>query len=1128
MKKERHVHERVLFIMKVSLLHLLVLLSLVSMANPAKTAAQALERKVSIDIQNGSFRSVLSRIERQAEVKFIYQSELIPARQKVSINITNEKLGDALQKLFIPRNIAFEAEGNQIILTRILQGNLSPEEAGENQEAFISVSGQVVDENTAPLPGVSILEKGTTNGTTTDENGRFSLRVADKNSVLLFSFIGYLSEEITVGEQTSINISLMPDIQSLSEVVVVGYGEQKKATLTSSVAVIKGKEINTLPVNNVSNALSGRAQGVITRSNGGEPGNDAARIYIRGRGTQGNTDPLVVVDGILDRDLNSIDARDIESITVLKDASAVAPYGARGANGVILVTTKRGKSGKPTISYSNYYGVQQPTKLPEFESSANYARLFNEASQNVGQPARFTEEEIQRFAEGNTPEYPNTDWFDAMMGQNPIQVQHNLSVSGGAERIRYFVSLSRFNQEGFWKNASFKRHNFRANIDADVTKDLTLSFDLSGYTSDRSTPAAGTQGFLEAPMRVPSIFPVKNAAGQYVTSGVAGNSAAEVEKGGYNKIDDNLFYGTLSATYRVPFVQGLSLIGRASFDKRYTYSKNFRTPYSLWRIDNRANGTYSEVVPNVGPSLTSRNEDNQNIMFEAQVNYARTFGDHQIGGLLVYNQQEWMYNSLSGTRINYTSALIDQLSAGPALNQSTDGTGSDGARQGIVGRVTYDFKSKYLFESNFRYDGSMNFPAGKRFGFFPSFALGWRISEESFFKNNLGFVNNLKLRVSWGRAGNDRVAPYGFLTSYGAAVPYVFGGNIVPTNREARLANPNFTWEKATLTDIGLETSMWNGRLSLEADYFYKKTTDILRPTGKVSSVIGQRLPDENIGIVENQGVEFLLGHTHQLGDFKYTVQASYTFARNKIIEMGEAVGTLNDPLRRRTGRMIDQYFGRIAEGVFTSADEIASWPSQGAGIMPGDIKYRDINGPDGVPDGKIDGLDETAIGYSPVPEIVYGLNLGAQYKGFDLTFFLQGAARMSYRFTSFSANAFDNGGNIMVWQAENRFRPDAPDANAKYPRLTPSPVANNTQPSDYWLRNMDYWRVKNVEIGYNFNSALLSRLKIATLRLYLSGQNLFTRVKDDISFVDPEAGHDRGQFYPQVKVYTAGLNLSF
>ena len=1110
------------------IMRLSVFFLLLFVAQTYATVTYSQQTRLTLKMQDAKVIDVLGKIENESEFFFLFNQKLVDVERQVNVDAKNESIDKILSGIFENTNVTALVKDRQIILTTAALEILDSQQQN-------SVSGKVTDSSGGSLPGVSIVIKGTTNGTISDTNGNFTLFNVPENGTLQFSFIGMKAQEVAVAGKTKVNITLVEESIGIEEVVAIGYGTQKKGTMTSSVSVVKADDIRKSAVSDVSNTLSGKVSGLIVRNFNAEPGADASSIFVRGVSTTGNNDALIVVDGIPDRNLSLVDINDIESVTVLKDASAVAPYGSRGANGVILITTKRGKVGKPTITYTTYYGVSKPTRLPKYCSSADYARMFNEASKNEGKAEPFTADDIAKYAAGNNPDYPNTQWWDEIVKKDPIQSQHNLAVSGANESVSYYLSMGAFRQDGYFSSTDFKKYNMRANIDAKITKDLKVSFELSGYTGNKNSPLRIVSGqamtdFLEAPSRTSATWPVKNGKGQYVKPTASNNAVADLELGGGGLTKNNNFTGTFGAEYKPSYLPGLTFKGLGVYDYGVSDQKIWSTPFTIWRMVDRINSIYEEIPPSSKPSLYEGVNFSATKQIEFHADYKRTIAEkHNLGALIVFNRTEWNTSYLEGKRINFPSSAINQLFAGPQADQYTNGSGFEGARLGYIGRLTYDYNTKYMFECNFRYDGSMKFAPEKRWGFFPSIALGWRISEENFIKNNYSFIDNLKLRGSWGKAGNDRVGDYQYLGTYGLlALPYSFGGSTVQTAKEARLPNPDITWETATSSDLGLEGSFWKDLLTFETDYFFKRTENILRPTQKTSSIIGISLPDANIGVVENKGIEFMIGHRNHLKDIKYNANFVFTYATNKAIELGESEGTLNDPFRRQTGNPLNSYYGAIAEGIFTSADEIANSPSQGEGIVPGDIKYKDISGPEGKPDGKIDYYDETKIGYSQIPEIIYGLNLGVEYKGFDLTLNFQGATNVNYRFGGFAANAFDNGGNIQQWQMDERWTPENNNPNARYPRLTTAPTGNNTKGSTYWLRDGTYLRLKTAQIGYNIDPALISRLNIKGLRIYLSGQNLFTWVKDDLMKFDPEAYNVRGQFYPQAKIYTLGLNLTF
>ena len=1109
------------------IMKLTCVISILFVSSIFATTVNSQNARITVAKNRMTVLNLLNEIERQTDYPFVYRENEINLNREVTSKVNNKKVSDVLNDVFKNTDITYSIEGKNIMLMTREQKNLSVQQKNKK------VIGTVKDINGEPIIGANIIVRGTSTGTITNIDGNFSLE-AKKGSVVKISYVGYFDKMVTIGDQTTLKIVLVEDTKALDEVVVIGYGTQKKGTMTSSVSVVKADDIQKSAVADVSNTLSGKAAGLIVRNNNAEPGSDASTIYVRGVSTTGDNSALVVVDGVPDRDLSLVDINDIESVTVLKDASAVAPYGSRGANGVILITTKRGEKGKPTINYTTYYGVEKPTRLPQFCSSADYARMFNEASRNEGKEEPFSADDISKYEAGTNPDYPNTNWWNEIIQNDPVQVQHNLSLSGANEKVSYYLSLGAFRQDAYFDRANFKKYNVRANIDANVTKEIKVSFDMSGYMNKKQSPNNGgwdaMYNLLENPMRIPNTLPVKNADGHYVKPSMTNNPVADLALGGNTVNKSNNFNGSLSFEYKPSFLKGITLKALGVYDFGVSHKKIWQTPYSVWTMVDRANSLYEEIPPATKPSLYEYSGFSYSTQLEFHVNYKTTIAEkHHIEALYVYNRAEWKTNYLEGKRINYASSAIDQLFAGPADGQSTNGSAFEGARLGHVGRLTYDYMSKYMFEANFRYDGSMKFAPGKQWGFFPSFALGWRMSEEDFIKDNLPFIDNLKIRGSWGQAGNDRVGDYQYLATYAMqGTPYSFGGATVQAAKESRLPNPGITWETAVLSDIGIESTLWKGLLTFEGDYFFKRTKDILRPTQKTSSIIGIALPDANIGIVDNKGVEFRLGHSNHIKDFKYNANFVFTYAKNKAVELGEAEGTLNDPFRRRTGQELNAYYGAVSEGLFTSVEDIANSPSQGGGIVPGDIKYKDFNGPDGKPDGKIDAYDVKKIGYSSVPEIIFGFNVGAEYRGFDLTLNFQGATRVNYMFDSYAAYAFYNGGNIQTWQMRERWSPENNNANARYPRLSTSPTGNNLMTSDFWLRDGTYVRLKTAQIGYNVSKSLISKLNINALRIYVSGQNLFTWVKDKLMTFDPEAYDSRGLFYPQSKVYTVGLKLTF
>ncbi len=1105
--------------------------------------------------------TILEDLEKAYDINFSFELNVVEGKMVSNKNIIRNNLESSLDAILIPLNLQHKKIGDgyyviQLASKKVEKVNnkfsshlsvIYKPEASEQKyvklpqiQAFqqslkkmaFTVKGRITSsENGESLPGVNVLVKATNIGTVSDLDGNYTIEVPNESSILVYSFIGFVSEEIPVNSRSSINVSLAADVRALQEVVVIGYGERKKETYTGSVVAIEASEIVRAPVADLSNNLVGRLPGIIATQRTGEPGSDGSNISIRGISTTGSNDPLIVVDGIPrpDYGFSQIDPNEIQSISVLKDAAAAAVFGVRGANGVILVTTKRGKAGKTQFSFNTRMDFQVPTRLPQFLDSYNTALLYNEGLRNEGKPELYTAEALELYRNGTNPDlYPNTDWFDITLNDYAPQSQHNLNVSGGTDKARYFLSAGYLNQKGLYDNLQYKRYNFRSNIDVNVTNTTTVRLDVSGRLEDRNYPGISAQNIFDALMRNQPM-----AVGYYANGlpgvGRSGNPAESVKKAGYSRNDANVFQSLLSINQELPFIKGLSVKGQIAYDRLYRTIKDWSTPFPTYEF----NVNSGEYVKSMGTviSLRERFEQNQNVTMEAHLNYDQSFGQHNFTGLLLYTQTEYSFNNMDGSRTNFISSSIPLLDVGGADDQPPVRGGADErARKGIVGRVTYDFASKYLFEANFRYDGSENFPKEIRWGFFPSVSAGWRISEEAFFKDNQNFVDNLKIRASIGRLGNDilvnnegNVQRFAHLTGYEFGDPYVFNGTVVQTLREGRLPHLISTWEKATSGNLGFEASLWKSMLILEADLFYKRTKDILgQRILAIPAASGIRqLPFENLDIVENKGLEVVLGHKNQIGELQYYVNGNITFARNKILYIAEPEDI--NPNIRLTGRSINQYFGLQAIGLFESDEVINSSADQGPGVQQGDIRYADINN-----DMVIDDKDRVAIGRSSIPELIYGVSFGGSIKGFDLNVLWQGAGRASAYLSNESAWAFFNSGKATVEHLD-RWTPD--NLEATYPRMSTEPTGNNTRTSSYWIRDASYLRLKNVEVGYNFPNQLLSGIGISNLRIYLSGQNLLTF--DKLNIVDPEGpgasgNAGRGWFYPQQKVYSMGLNLNF
>lgn len=1149
MKKINTTLYRAIKIMKWSFSHLCIAVIFANVSFAVDSSAQELlNRPISIQATNQYINSVLSEIEKVADVKFSYSPNLIRASRKITIFASNEKLSMVLERLLTPQKLTYEVINRQIILKREKVGitqNEPLEVLNIPAIADITIAGTVISESSEPLVGVNIILKGTTRGTNTNANGIYSIGVPDEKAVLIFSSVGYQPMEIVVGKQSIVNVTLKTDMKALSEVVVVGYGNQKKANYTGAVSTVNTKDIVMAPVSDISNSLVGRLSGLIAVQRNGEPGRDGSNLLIRGVSTTGDNSPLVVIDGIPRGDFSQLDPNEIETVTLLKDPASAAVFGVRAANGVILITTKRGKAGKLSLSFSARTDWQRPTRLPKYMDSYGYAKLLNEGATNTDTKLPFTQSDLDAYRDGTDRDaYPNTDWIKSTLKSYAPQQQYNLSLSGGAEKMRYFISLGHVNQGGLYENSSFQRYNFRSNIDVDATKNTKITFDVSARLENRNAPSQAANQLLYFALYAPPIFPAVFSNGLPGSFPSGRNPAERAKNGGYDRNNSNTILTNLIITQQLPFVQGLSIKGIAAFDRSYTTKKLWRTPYTVYSY----NKTTKAYIPVNGEginttSLSDGYDQGSSLTLEAHLNYQRTFGNHDVSALFLYTQNEGSYNYLNGFRDNFISNSIDQLFAGDDATQQTTGGANVSGRKGYVGRLNYVFANKYLFEANFRYDGSFNFAPGKKWGFFPSVSAGWKISEESFFSNNIPVVEYLKIRGSYGVLGNDRIEPYRYLTSYQFGRGYPFGdaGSLAINKgiNSAGIPDPNTTWETAKSVNIGFDGSMWKRKLTFEFDWFNKRTSAILgQRLLSIPSTFGDVLPLENLNIVDNSGVEFSLGYENKTTrGLSYFVRGNFTYARNTIIFQDEPTSV--NPNQQRTGRSINQYFGFQALGLFNSQSEIDAAPKQQNNVKPGDIKYADLNGRDatgsltGKPDGKVDADDITAIGSTPIPQVIFGFSGGITYKNFDINFLFQGATNVNAYVTGELAWPFYNGAKSLeehadYWTPQN--------TGAKYPRITDVPTANNIQQSSYWLKDASYIRLKNLQIGYNLPKKILSKIDMSALRIFVSGQNLLTF--DGLTVTDPEGpgesgtsfngNSSKGWFYPQQKVYAIGLNVSF
>lgn len=988
----------------------------------------------------------------------------------------------------------------------------------------LTVSGKVTDENGELILGASVLLKGTSIGTITDADGNYTLQATDGSGTLVFSYIGYQTAEVPINGRGVIDQSMVSIATELGEVVVVGYGTQKKVNLTGSVVNVSGKDIANQPVMQTSNALIGKMPGVTVTQNSGQPGSDAATIKIRGIGTLGNSDPLVLIDGV-PGNMNGVDPRDIADISVLKDAASASIYGSRAANGVILVTTKRGEGGALKVNYNAYAGWQTPTELPEYMGGYEYMTLYNLARQNIGQSPAFTQAYIDGWQANHLTDpdqYPNTDWVDEVFTENGFQQHHSIQLSGGTDLAKVMASLSYMDQGGNIANFDYKRYNARINTDLKVSDKVSFNFDLNMRRGVREQPSAGLTYAVREAFRDPPIYASRFLNGTWGPGWSGQNPVATVRDGGINEEQFNYVRAIIRANYQP--IKGMNLSAMYSPQYNDDSGHDFRKQYEYYN--------YGDVSPSRYPTrnvLTQDNFKTLNNNFNAIATYEKTAGDHFIKGLIGYELITNDYRWFRASRDNYALQDYQQLNAGSRDNMQNEGSAHEWGLQSYFARVNYDYKGKYLLEANVRRDGSSRFAEGQKYGTFPAFSAGWRVSEESFF-DGLGFINELKLKASWGQLGNQNIGEYPFASTIALGQDFLFGGNVVSGAAQLALANKEISWETTETSNFGVDLGMLQNRLTVSAEYYVRNTSDILLRL-PIPMTIGLNQPYQNAGKVRNTGWDLALGWADEINEFSYGVNFNISDVRNEVVDlMGTGPHIIGAAIRQE-GYPINSIFGYQSAGLFQSQEEINGSPSQIGAIAPGDIRYvnqltidTDGDGVKDAADNVINAEDRVIIG-DPFPRYMYGMNLTAGFKGFDLSIMFQGVGKRDVLATGDAIWAFQNGGKIQEWHSDY-WTPENPDAT--YPRLVATTSHNNFQNTDYWVYDASYLRLRNLTVGYSFPSELMQRISVNRLRLYFSGQNLLNFHNMPTGW-DPEIPNGTvGALYPITKVYSFGLDLTF
>ena len=992
------------------------------------------------------------------------------------------------------------------------------------------ITGNVADNNGEPIIGASVVVSGTKNGTVTDIDGNFTLVSNSETPTLNISYVGFDTQNIKVRPGQTVKVTLKENAQSLEELVVVGYGSQKKVNVIGSIATVDSKSLEARSASDVSNMLTGQMSGVTITQTSGNPGQDGGTIRVRGVGSFGATpSPLVLVDG-MPGSLSDITPDEIENISVLKDASSAAIYGSRAANGVVLVTTKRGKEGRTKVSYNGSIGFSKAAELPEMAHSYDYAKFYNIAAGTE----TYKPEDIQKYKDGSDPDnYADENYLDKLFGGHSFLTKHTLNVNGGNDRVQYMATVGYLRHDGLLENNYYNKYNARLNLNAKITKDLSMGIRLNGMASDRhepSTPGSldsgGYAGIMLAALRYPGLLPSYMSDG---SNGVglkgSGTPVAWAEKcASFYRQDFDKFGGNIDLTYKP--IKGLTIKGIGGYKYSLQHVRHYRSEFAT--ADGRNNGP---------SSLTDDMYRTVYKTFQATADYNTTIAKkHAIDVLVGYTWEDENQRSVGGYRQKFPSNDVPYLTAGGADGQTNFGGGYDWAIQSIFGRLTYNYDERYLFEATMRYDGSSRFPTDSKYGFFPSAALGWRVSEEKFWKDSsvAKWFTNLKLKASTGVLGNNNIGNYPYQSVYtlGSNQNYVFGGVYTTGASITTYVDPNLKWEKTRTSDIGIETGFFQNRLTFNATYYYRKTTDVLyKPSASYSSIFGLNLSQVNTGAVENKGWEFEIGYRDKVGSFNYWVNGNFSIIKNKVLTLGmgnvtQANGMVGNGSNLFIGYPMQMYYGYKTDGVFLTDEEVGEWYDQSAiakGSKAGDIRYVDLDG-----DGKVTPKDMTYLG-SSIPKYNFGLSFGGDYKGFDFSVLLQGIAGVKGRLNEWAGFAFFQEGNIQKWQMEECWNMNPTNRYPKYPRLEimSNAGSNNTLLSDFWILNASFVKVRNIQFGYKLPKNIISKAGISSMRAYISLDNPFSFDSYRKGW-DPENTNNRGSYYPVMSSYTFGLTLAF
>lgn len=1107
MKKFRDYYGRILlrFLPKktIRVMKLTLFLCMMTIFQLFATETHSQMTKLTLKLEDVKISDALKEIENQSEFFFLYSPKLIDVEKKVDVDAKKESIKDILSDIF-DEKVKFTVYDRQIIIS---PGDMTALSDALQQQQ--KVTGTVTDKTGAPLPGVNVVVTGITQGTITDIAGKYSIDIPQGAKSLTFSFIGMEPQEISIGTLTQINVTMVESAIGLDEVVVIGYGTQKKVNLTGSVVTIDASSLENRPVTNVSTALQGLVTGATIIQNSGQPGKDMASIRIRGIGTLNNANPMYVVDGMVVQSVDDIDPNDIESISILKDAASASIYGSRASNGVVLLTTKKGSNKVATLKYDAYFGWQKPIGLVENLPSWEFAQQYNQGRINIGQSAIYSAQEIEKFKNGSDPDnYPNTDWI-GMFYKNGFQQSHRAELSGGSENTTYLFSLGYFDQGGIFDHANFKRYNARTNITTKfnkITVGLNLAFTYGNTTEPINSWSGDLYQIIHQIHSLAPFVPYKYSNGYYGYS-LNGNPLAWMDLGSIRNEQYRKTHGIGNIAYEP--IKGLKLQEIVGYEFTGSSDETFvkDIQYYNWKT--------GDPTLYQGPNYqTDTRQDYQMISLQTLVTYNKTFGRHTIGALAGFSQEYSRTDWNSSYRKGFLSNELWEINAGSPDGQAAGGSAYELALRSYFGRISYDFDNKYLLEANIRYDGTSRLAKSHQWGAFPSFSAGWRIINEPFMENLKNVVSDLKIRAGWGILGNQNIGVYPFQSVLSAA-NYDFGGKV---NQGVALTtgfNKNIKWESSKTTNIGVDLGLFSNQFTLSTDVYQRITYDILTVL-PLPITFGLAPPYQNAGEVVNKGIEFQLGYNLTRGDWKFDILVNASYNKNEISNLknnGIRIWQSDGCSFLQEGYPIDSYGGYVAEGLFRTLEDLNSSAvidRTQAGL--GDIKYKDLNN-----DGIINAEDREFLG-SWVPKWIFGSTLGASWKGFDIQLFFQGAAKFKKYYTY----------STLTTMFRDYYDKDT-NPNGSFPRPLAGWPLNDClkYPSSFWIVNGSYLRLKNMQVGYTIPARVYKFVGISKAKIYYSGQNLLTFSVLRKGW-DPEAPKYGSSYYSQVQTNTFGLSITF